>query len=620
MIKVSFIVAIGLLAVALLRRRGAALRHFVLASALVCSAAMPLLQRVAPAWTPPLGLSWLQPQAGSLTFGDGGTDRHDASLLGTKTGTGARPQASLMPSLGTIWTLGAFISILVLAAGLARIAWIASRSRELTSGPWFDAVRALYGHSPAGPAPRLLQSDHENLLVTWGLRKPTIVVPTFAREWPGDRIRAVVGHEVAHIRRRDWAVQMFAELLKAAYWFNPLMWIACHQLRQTSEEACDDEVLRTGVGATEYAAHLLEVARALRLTPRRSVFPVMAMARPSQLERRVRAMLLTGTRRSSFTRVAGGAAVLTLLVVAFTVAGIANEPARTPEGGAAAVLQSSPVTANAATELAAAPAAGAAGAPREGEEVQTTPAARIVPVLRLTPVERVSAEQLASASFSGSVIDATGRGIADHPIKLVSTASGKPYETRTDGTGRFSITNLPAGEFQVEIQKPGFKRILAGVKLAPGQAGSGEFVMQLGMLSETISVAVDPALAGSAGADRPAPPVTTGRVPDGPAPPDPCDGSVVGGCVTPPRKLVDAKPRYPRNQAGEFVSGKVVVESRLGTDGLLKEFRILGEADPGLAAATTEALRLWRFSQVRLNGVPQECSVTVTVQFTVAGK
>ena len=105
----------------------------------------------------------------------------------------------------------------------------------------------------------------------------------------------MLSHELAHIRRGDWIVQLSAELLRAIYWFNPLLWLACRRLRLESEHACDDEVMSRGVEGTDYATHLIELARALN--QRRHIwFPAPAMARPSSLERRVRAMLNVASR------------------------------------------------------------------------------------------------------------------------------------------------------------------------------------------------------------------------------------------------------------------------------------------------------------------------------------
>ena len=77
-------------------------------------------------------------------------------------------------------------------------------------------------------------------------------------------------HELAHIRRGDWAVLIAAELLRAVYWFNPLVWIACSRVRQESEYACDDAVLNAGVEGSEYATHLLDLARTLNANRRTS--------------------------------------------------------------------------------------------------------------------------------------------------------------------------------------------------------------------------------------------------------------------------------------------------------------------------------------------------------------
>ena len=67
--------------------------------------------------------------------------------------------------------------------------------------------------------------------------------------WTLDRVHVVLSHELAHIRRHDWLVQIGAETVRAVLWFNPLVWMVCARLRRESEQACDDEVLGTGVGA-----------------------------------------------------------------------------------------------------------------------------------------------------------------------------------------------------------------------------------------------------------------------------------------------------------------------------------------------------------------------------------
>jgi TonB family protein len=118
--------------------------------------------------------------------------------------------------------------------------------------------------------------------------RPRIVLPSDAVGWDDDRARAVLAHELAHVQRGDWGVQLVAEALRAVFWFNPLAWIVARRLRDEGERACDDVVLRTGMRDATYAAHLLDIARAGRgATPAAA----MAMARPSTLEGRIVAML-----------------------------------------------------------------------------------------------------------------------------------------------------------------------------------------------------------------------------------------------------------------------------------------------------------------------------------------
>jgi hypothetical protein len=61
--------------------------------------------------------------------------------------------------------------------------------------------------------------------------------------------RIVLCHELAHVGRADWLRLLAAELLRAAYWFNPLTWMIGKRLRDESERACDDEVMNQGLRA-----------------------------------------------------------------------------------------------------------------------------------------------------------------------------------------------------------------------------------------------------------------------------------------------------------------------------------------------------------------------------------
>jgi beta-lactamase regulating signal transducer with metallopeptidase domain len=319
-IKVTLIVLAALGASALLRRRSAAVRHFVLAAALACAAATPALRLVAPAWQATAG-AWLTQSRLQLI------DRPLAVFDAADLPRGAAgpvaagvPRAAVIAGwLTVVWGGGAAASLLVLLAGLGRLAWLAAKCRRIAEGTWARIAAELSTAYRLRRPPALLQSDQTTLLATWGFVRPRVVIPSDAQTWPEDRVRIVLGHELAHIRRADWLVQLAAEVLRSVYWFNPVVWIACRRLRLESEQACDDAVLEMGVEGGEYASELIDLARAFK--SQQMSLPAAAIARPSSLERRIRAMLNVRLNREPITRRMSIAAVILSAAVAVFVAG-----------------------------------------------------------------------------------------------------------------------------------------------------------------------------------------------------------------------------------------------------------------------------------------------------------
>jgi TonB family protein len=392
MIKVTLIVTAGLVLSALGRRRSAAWRHMVLSSVLLAAAIVPALERVAPAWELPGG--WLTTTApAALAMPDPVVPESPGTNVPAPVAAavdGRLPPVSQLAQ--AIWTSGAVLSLALLGIGLARLRWLARRSRPLVEGPWPSEAAHVAEQYGIGRQVRLLLSDHPTLLVTWGAFRPAVLLPAGALDWPDDRRRVVLAHELSHIRRGDWLAQMLAEVLRSIYWFNPLVWMAARRLRLESERACDDEVLRSGVGAPTYASHLLDLVRAARHHRRRSVlfgYPAPAMARPSSFERRITSMLNEHVDRQRPSRRIRVITNVAMLSVALTVAGLA-----------------------------------------------------------------VAAQSF--ATLSGSVRDPMNQTIPKVTLILVNEQTEAKHEVRSDATGRFEFVGLPAGSYLLQARYPGF--------------------------------------------------------------------------------------------------------------------------------------------------------------------
>lgn len=126
--------------------------------------------------------------------------------------------------------------------------------------------------------------------MTWGVRAPVIVLPMEAASWDEDRMRVVLLHEAAHIARFDTLTQSIAHLACVLFWWNPLVWWAASRMKAERERACDDWVLVHGTKPSQYAEHLLQVARSMAGRPAYA-WAAVGMARPSELEGRLLSIL-----------------------------------------------------------------------------------------------------------------------------------------------------------------------------------------------------------------------------------------------------------------------------------------------------------------------------------------
>jgi TonB family protein len=622
MIKTTVVLALGLLAAAALRRQSAAFRHLILAATIACAAVMPLIEAVVPVWQLPLLTARAGGLAPALTLGDapGGQATSTADVAAPA----FRPPA-ILPMLRSIWAIGVGLSVLLLAIGLGRLMSVAARARPVQDGRWAAGAKELAERYGLSRAPSVLQTGHPTLLFTWGFRRPIVVVPCDAATWCDERIRIVLGHELAHIRRGDWAVQLLADCVRCGYWFNPLVWVACRRLRLESEHACDDAVLGLGVAAPDYASQLLELARLFR-HGRRSFFPAPAMARPSDLERRVRVMLHARTDHSPMSRVSGLLVSLALLALTVPIAGLSLGVAPPTRGGeplvASAPYGPVPPPAGAARQGSAAPQipdvvrppAPAVAANAVPPTSSPAPGASAPPAVEPARAFESLSQPGTNAAYGVTVVDQLGKTVPNASVRLSNTVSGQIVEGVTDQSGEWGVSDLPADEYQLTVQKPGFKTVRLTVRFAESQMARSRVVLQLGSLAEMIVVS------GVAGATPPATFAPQVRHAGVPAVNDPCLDSVEGGCVTPPRKLADAKPIYPAIQLSNGLSGVVIINARLRADGSVGDLQPAEGADPDFADAAMHAIRLWEFTPARLNGVPMEVQLQVTVQFVVVKK
>ena len=144
--------------------------------------------------------------------------------------------------------------------------------------------------------------------LTFGFRAPVILLPASLRSQPVPIQRAVLAHELWHVRRRDWFWTVCEEVVRAALWFHPGIWILLSRIQSAREEVVDELSILTTGSRRSYADALLTFADNARW------FAVTAFARRRHLVQRL--VLISKEAVMSARRVVATAAAVIVVVAA----------------------------------------------------------------------------------------------------------------------------------------------------------------------------------------------------------------------------------------------------------------------------------------------------------------
>jgi TonB family protein len=362
---------------------------------LICAASLPVLDRTVPVWQLPAPLSLFTSSFERVNTFAGDTTRAVSARIVAPVGldqSAAPPTNVAGRMLRLLWIAGLAVNLFVLGVGLCRLLWIISRSERVLTGQWVELTHEVSRALGVRRTTAVLLSEHPSWLVTCGVWRPKIIVPRGAVDWPAERVRAVLGHELSHIRRHDWAAQLGAETFRCLHWFNPLVWFLSRRLREESELACDDAVLGLGIGGANYAQHFARCPASGQGSPDgyEGPLPAPAMVRRSGLERE----------------------------------------------GQCHAEQESPV----------------ALPPRPA--IRAVSALGVVALSVVLASFGAAAQSF--ATFSGSVLGPTNGSIPKATLTLTNVGTLAKYEVRSDEAGRFEFVGLPPGDYAVRVQSPGF--------------------------------------------------------------------------------------------------------------------------------------------------------------------
>ncbi|HEX8435606.1 M56 family metallopeptidase [Archangium sp.] len=215
-----------------------------------------------------------------------------------------------MPWLVLAWGLGVTVSSLRLLSG-----WLRLRRLVQEAGPapaeWQETLETLARRLGMTRPVRLLRSAALDVPAAVGWLRPVVLLPVSALTGLSARqLEMVLAHELAHIRRHDFAVNLVQTLVETLLFYHPAVWWMSRVIRVEREHCCDDIAVGTSGSAVSYA-RALTALEALRVMPLGEASPAMS-ALGGSLTVRVRRLVGAPAARCS-SRWVAGASVLTLM-------------------------------------------------------------------------------------------------------------------------------------------------------------------------------------------------------------------------------------------------------------------------------------------------------------------
>ncbi len=237
-------------------RGGAPVGRYVLAcAALMAMAAAPVLTMVQLRGSVPVSVA--------TTFAaplSAGAEPVRATSVAIPIDTGRTGPMPFLPWAVAFWLLGATAFSLRLLGGCMLAESTRFRMVRAAPADWQDTLNRLRARMSVARPVRLLVSGLVQAPAAIGWLRPVVLVPVGALcGLPPDQMEALLIHELAHIRRHDYLVNILQSAMEALFFYHPGVWWISGHMRAERELCCDDIAVRFTGNAVAYARALAEL-------------------------------------------------------------------------------------------------------------------------------------------------------------------------------------------------------------------------------------------------------------------------------------------------------------------------------------------------------------------------
>jgi len=223
-----------------------------------------------------------------------------------------------LPLIVSLWLLGAALFFLRLIGGLVYIQRLRRSKHQQLEVQWIKMVATLSKKLALNKSVALAESALVQVPLVIGHLKPIILFPIgIVNQLNPKEVEAILAHELAHIYRNDYLVNIIQSVIETLFYYHPAVWWLSWIIQTEREHCCDDLAVQLSGSSLTYAKALLRVQE---LTPVRTPTFAMSFAgRKNQLLNRIQRLLNHPHQKSNFMEKLIATGLLTLLVLLLTV-------------------------------------------------------------------------------------------------------------------------------------------------------------------------------------------------------------------------------------------------------------------------------------------------------------
>ena len=550
------------------------------------------------------------PDAGSAAGEFGLTGLVSATEIAANSTTAA-PESSGSPmvlsTMVALWLTGVLVLSVRLLGG-----WVVARRLATTAGRDVDdyvqdLATRVAERLQLNRLVRIAESSTVAVPVVVGWLKPVVLLPASALSGLAPaHIEALLAHELAHVRRHDYLINLLQTAVETLLFYHPGVWWLSRRVRIEREHCCDDL-------AVSVCDRFVYVNALTDLATKTTHARLALAATDGSLLGRVRRLLATDADDRP------GAGWLSVVVLAVTAAALT--PALLALGGdqqpsAVATPAAAPkaTTAGPSPQPAVAvPAAAAPSAvPRQQPAATPEPQRTDVEALRqrlmqmeaqLVALRREQREVEAERAREENALrrEATMGRLAALERALAEATARREVGLTSAAPVEDVRAQLEAARRDLRLLEVESRTASAALSLESRREQAEQMYGRLQQEYAAMQAESERRRAPQTGASAPPPGVYT-----------------VGGGIQEPRLLKRVEPLYPPVAKAAKMQGPVYVEAIIARDGQVRDATVVGGAPfPVLREAALAAVRQWSYEPTVLNGQPVEVQLSIQINFTL---